>query len=338
MKSLCTLVAVLAALLSTELATAQSYSVANVGNLGYPVTTAQGINDNGEVVGTAAIELADGSPLSRAYFWTKRGGMHSIGTLSSGYGVYSGAYGVSSSGFICGYSTSKTSEVPEGFLWSSAGGMTGINYGLGMGVNDSGEVVGYFHTGHGETFGWSSTVNLNTSGYTGVEALGVNDAGFIAGTAFGAKTGLQEALLWTPENEIFALGTLPGGRHSEARAVSSNNIVVGGSDTSDNTTHAFLWTRTGGMQDLGILSGYTSCIANGVNSSGVVVGQCTPASGTPTAFVWTSENGMENLNELLTGNPYATLISANGINTSGQIAATGGTGNPTYGLVLYPVQ
>jgi probable HAF family extracellular repeat protein len=338
MKHLRTFVAVLAGLLFTQSLAAQQYNVTDIGNMGYPVTTAQAINDAGTVVGTAAIQLTSGLSLKRAYLWTKVDGMQSLGTLENEYADFSGAYSLSSLGVVGGFSTIYDGRVFQGFVWTSATGMAEFDAGVGYGVNDSGELVGYFTSGVGRDYAWSTSLNLDTAGYTFTQAFGVNDGGFVVGSGVGAKTGLQEALLWTPSNEIFPLGTLPGGRRSQARAISANNTVVGWSQAADGTTHAFLWTRASGMQDLGLLSGFTSCAANGVNASAMVVGQCTPSSGTAHAFLWTSESGMQDLNSLITSNSYGTMTTANGINTSGQIAGTAGSGNPSYALILNPTE
>jgi probable HAF family extracellular repeat protein len=334
MKHLRAFVAVLAGLLCSQHLTAQQYRVTNLGNLGYPVTTAQGINDSGEVVGTG--EITNSLKLRRAFIWTTLGGMQSLGTLKNDYGEYSGGNSISSEGLVGGFTTVYDGRETDVFLWSSTGGMQDLGYGSGFGVNDSGEVVGYVTSGIGRTYAWSWPLRLNIAGYTETTAVGVNDGGFIVGSGVGVRTGLQEALLWTPSNEIFPLGTLPGGRRSQAFAITSNNIVVGSSKTADGTTHAFLWTRASGMQDLGLLSGFTSCVAKAVNVSGAVVGQCTPASGVSHGFIWTSESGMQDLNLLVKNTSYGTITTANGINASGQIVCNAGTGNPEYALILNP--
>jgi probable HAF family extracellular repeat protein len=92
------------------------------------------------------------------------------------------------------------------------------------------------------------------------------------------------------------------------------------------------------MQDLGLLAGAAGCVATSVNSSGAVVGQCNYSSGSTHAFIWTSASGIQDLNSLVTNNSWGTITTAAGINSSGQIAATAGSGNPTYAVLLNPVQ
>jgi probable HAF family extracellular repeat protein len=327
--------------LLSQFATAQTtYKITNLGNLGYPVTTASAINDNGDVAGTGEMKL-NSSELRHAFLWTKSGGLKNLGTVGGGGADFSQAYGLNLSDQVVGMSTINDGKHVVAFLWASTTGMQSVgNYlsNWAWAINGPTEVVGFNYGSSGRTFAWSSTVSLSTDNGTYVEeqARAVNDSGFVAGYANGSRTGLTEALLWTPSNETFALGTLPGGRRSEALSVSSNGIVAGWSDLPSGEVHPFLWTRGGGMQDLGLLSGFTACVADGVNSSSAVVGQCTPQSGEPHAFVWTPGSGMQDLNNLIVTNGLGTLTAAAAINSSGQIAATAGSGNPTYAVLLNP--
>jgi probable HAF family extracellular repeat protein len=66
------------------------------------------------------------------------------------------------------------------------------------------------------------------------------------------------------------LELLPGGRHGSASAVNDAGVVVGGTDTVDDTNHAVLW-RDGRAIDLGTLGGWNSA-ASDVNAHETVVG------------------------------------------------------------------
>jgi len=83
------------------------------------------------------------------------------------------------------------------------------------------------------------------------------------------------------------LELLPGGRHGSAVAVSDEGVVVGVSDTADDTHHAVLW-REGRITDLGTLGGWHS-EPTGLNRHGVVVGwsETQPGRlGERRAFIW----------------------------------------------------
>jgi probable HAF family extracellular repeat protein len=66
------------------------------------------------------------------------------------------------------------------------------------------------------------------------------------------------------------LELLPGGRHGSAVAVNDEGVVVGTSDTADDTRHAVLW-REGRITDLGTLGGWHSEPSD-LNRHGVVIG------------------------------------------------------------------
>jgi probable HAF family extracellular repeat protein len=323
------------ALLASQSTLAQ-YSVINLGSLGYQLVSANAINDSGQVAGVATLQLSNGTR-TRAFLWTPTTGLlQSLGVLGSGGAGNSFANGLSSNGFITGGST-DSDFIVDAFLWSSSTGMLDSGFqNVGLAVNSVGLVVGYSYNQEGYYNVYSSSGNLSGAGYTHSRATAVNDSGYAAGSGYGTRTGLQEALVWMPDGTSLALGTLPGGRNSQAFGISSNNLVVGSSTVTGGAIHPFVASFYGGLEDLGLLSGFTSCVANGINSSEVVVGQCTPSSGDPHAFVWTSTGGMQDLNGLVVDNPYGTITNADGINSSGQIAATAGNGYPSYAVLLNP--
>jgi probable HAF family extracellular repeat protein len=86
------------------------------------------------------------------------------------------------------------------------------------------------------------------------------------------------------------LELLPGGRHGSAVAVNDKGVVVGVSDTADDTHHAVLW-RGGRIADLGTLGGWQS-EPTGLNRHGVVVGwsETQPGRlGERRAFIWADD-------------------------------------------------
>jgi probable HAF family extracellular repeat protein len=80
------------------------------------------------------------------------------------------------------------------------------------------------------------------------------------------------------------LELLPGGRSGTAMGVNDEGLVVGVSDTGDQTRHAVLW-REGRITDLGTLGGWHS-EASDVNRHGVVVGWSDTESRALHPFVW----------------------------------------------------
>src|SRR5215204_6040150 len=117
------------------------------------------------------------------------------------------------------------------------------------------------------------------------------------------------------------LGTL-GGSSSWPSAINDKGQVVGYSNLAgDQNNHAFLY-KDDKMTDLGTLGG-TSSEAKGINISGQVVGWSDNSSGERRGFLYDSANGMKDLNDLIPADSGWTIYEAAGINTDGQIAATG---------------
>jgi len=77
------------------------YSVTDLGTLGGSSSCANGINNNGQVVGYTDT----GSGASHAFLWTSGGGMQDLGTLG---GSNSGANGINDNGQVAGWSGIST--------------------------------------------------------------------------------------------------------------------------------------------------------------------------------------------------------------------------------------
>lgn len=173
-------------------------------------------------------------------------------------------------------------------------------------------------------------------------ARAINNSGTIAGLAtVNPGPPGAHAVLWVPQGQGYTpqdLGTLPGGKFSEARALNDNGQVVGHSDVSDvqsggipggGCIHAFLWTN-GQMQNLGTLGGHRSSAA-GINLLGQVVGVSTvpsapnqPLQPDPAghlnlhATLWTRGQLGYEIRDLGTL-PGGTQSAAHAINSAGQI-------------------
>src|SRR5205085_1012471 len=129
------------------------------------------------------------------------------------------------------------------------------------------------------------------------------------------------------------LGTLPGGRFSDAKGINSIGQIVGDSATGAldaagrDIYHAVLW-QNGHVTDLGALGGDDST-ATGINSAGQVIGYATTAPPDPNAppeyaytyhaVLW--QNGI--LTDLGTL-PGVANSHAYGINAAGQVVGESG--------------
>jgi probable HAF family extracellular repeat protein len=155
------------------------------------------------------------------------------------------------------------------------------------------------------------------------EAHGINNSGQIVGHSR-ISSGYEHAFLYSG-GTMQDLGTLPGCVSSNAYDINSTGQVVGDSQDSSGHFHAFLYSN-GMMQDLGSLSGYTNSPAYAINDNGVVVGgvwkdhDITGASSLAVLFV---DGKLIDLNSLTVPSSGWDLLSANAINSKGQIVGVG---------------
>jgi probable HAF family extracellular repeat protein len=196
----------------------------------------------------------------------------------------------------------------------------------GWGINDAGQVVGYYDTATGtRAFIWDAVNGMqDLGGGDGSIAYGINDAGQVVG-----RGGGYGAFIWDAVNGMQDLGDqpLPGGTYLEANGINDAGQVVGLSNAATGW-RAFLWDEIGGAQDLGDLPGGADrSYAFGINDAGQVVGFSHAAFEEALfeqhAFVWDEIGGMQDLNDLIDPGLIAVLTHARGINASGQIVGYG---------------
>jgi probable HAF family extracellular repeat protein len=236
---------------------------------------AAAINDLGHVTGGSWIDESDNG----AFLWTREEGLQQIVFVGEGQG----GLAINDLDKVAG---STTVEPPEAFVWEKKSGELNLNTTLGglgsvaSGVNDRGQVVGYYDTEDGsfQAYLWSEKSGLEDLGEGFANAI--NFAGNVAGS-----NSANHAFLWTRQAGMKDLGTLPGDDVSSAAAINFFGEVVGTSGS-----RAFLWTPYAGMLDLNKLipsgSGWALSSATGINISGQIVGNGT-INGQQHAFLLT---------------------------------------------------
>jgi probable HAF family extracellular repeat protein len=309
-------------LMAASHAAAGSYNVVDLGALPGGSTTGRAINLAGDIVGSSG---APQSGISRAFFWSSRQGVRSLGVLAGG--DYSDAFAINHPGQVTG--SSNTTNGVHAFFWSPVSGfrdvgtLAGDASSRGFGINDSGQVVGYSSGAAGvRAFVWSSRTGMQSLGTLGgndSEAYAVNNAGQIVGIS-SASNG-KRAFLWTSGTGMQDLGVLAGDTASRALSINARGMIVG-SSFGPAGGHAVLWNN-GTIQNLGTLGGNFS-VARGVNNAGQVVGESAISLG-PRAFLWTSAQGMQDLNSFIPASLGIVLTAALSINDNGQIVAIGAT-------------
>jgi probable HAF family extracellular repeat protein len=185
-------------------------------------------------------------------------------------------------------------------------------------INDRGQVAYTFADGLGGVralfYDGTSIVEIDPLGGTPDGAIGLNNAGQVAGTAVTSGGTLTRAYVWTSSTGAVDLGTL-GGPSAGAVDINNRGEVAGSSTTPTSFPHAFRWTAATGIEDLGILPGasfpsFTNATA--ISDSGLITGWGTSANGNGHAFAWTRRTGMIDLGTLGGSFSYAEDVNAQG--------------------------
>lgn len=213
-------------------------------------------------------------------------------------------------------------------LLSSPGGWT-----MALGVNDNGEVVGFYRettTGDEGGFLWtesSGSVDIGSLGGITTDARAINNAGQIVGSS---RTETNQELAFRRENDALTMIPLmPIATADGAVAVAINEpippatsgIAVGTSFGPLKTQTATRWLLDGTPQSLNI----TNSRAADINNIGLVVGSRVDAFGHTKAFIWNPETGTVTDLPTFSGgnNSYATAINDCGIVVGSSETASG---------------
>jgi probable HAF family extracellular repeat protein len=308
-------------------ALASTYTVTDLGSLGFGTTVATGINAGGQITGESYLgtEVQTKCPTPKhkppcfthpghAFLWNKET-MTDLGTLG---GLDSQGNAISDSGEVVG--TSGTATGSSAFT-DQSGIMTAINTGDPAAINDMGELAGggSFPVANtpGDVFEQAFTFQNGTTTVLGLipgeggvfsAASGINNSGEVVGSG---DNSASDERAWKYQNGAMTdIGTL-GGPQASATALNDSGEIVGFAQTSSDADHGFLYTG-GKMTDLGL-----NIFPDAINKLGVIVGQG------PGGAVVDAGSGLLNLNNLVPAGSGFTLTNAVGVNNNGQIVANG---------------
>lgn len=199
---------------------------------------ATSISEPGDVAGYIALQGPidpPGAGPTRAFRWTRRGGIQDLGTLG---GDLSLAWGINAKGDVVGQS-SDASGASQAFLWTERHGMQGLGtlggpYGNALSINTQGVVVGESldESGGLLPFVWTRDMGmrqlpLEQVGGVGGAAVGINEKNEIAGLVFTADGGLR-AVLWKPRGNLLVSSLAePGGEFEVAPTGARRGVSVG---------------------------------------------------------------------------------------------------------------
>jgi probable HAF family extracellular repeat protein len=308
--------ALLLAISSPMLLAAPLYGVTTFGISG-PYSTARGLNDAGQVIGTyMPTGYSPGAyGMSATHgFVTSASSYQDIGTLG---GAHSTPFSINSKGQVVGHSTIAGDQTQHAFLYAdnvlSDINPNGAQFSSASGINEAGDIAAIVNN---QSYLISPTglATQIVGGYlSGTTAINEQDS--LAGYIFSSS---MQAFL-SINGKMTLLGTL-GGQDSSATAMNDANQVVGYSKVASNTaSHAFLYSD-GVMIDLGTLGGQNST-AVAINALGQVVGTADSRTESLRPFLYA--NGvMTDLNSLIDAASGWTIRDVGGINSLQQIAAT----------------
>ena len=296
-----------------------TYTITDLGSLGYGVSRALAINNNGQVTGYSYTGATVPEPgtccadcytnhkklcvahLYHAFLWSN-GTMTDLGTLG---GNYSQGLAINLPGEVVGWAQTKAGP-SDSFLWD---GKTMVDLGSAFrvyGINDSGQMAGACTTStssypcvdsNGKVTALTDPPNLSCSG-----AIAINNNGQVLGNC-GDSSGNGHAVVWTNGTPT-VLPTL-GGPYMAPAAINNLGQVTGFGQTSTYAQHGFLWSN-GQMTDLG-----NNFFAAAFNDNGVIVGNDMIYSG----------GTLQNLNNLKPAGSGYSIQNATGIYDKCQIVA-----------------
>lgn len=257
---------------------------------GWPRFTVAGLNDSGQLAGTAE-KGGDEEETSEAYLWDPVSGW-------TGFGRSSGVQDLNDAGQVLVNVGGMDEAVYDHrlFLWTPGTPARELGDGdYGM-LNDLGQVAwGRSDEASFEeqVYLWDPQTATRTKVVTG-RLTDLNDQGQVVGEVAGIDDPWDiRAFVWSARDGLTDLGTLPGGDWSTALAINGQGQVVGfsgaGAPGEPDWFRAFVWDQGAGMRDLGTFSEAENSVAGAINDAGQVAGWSSQESdpwGAGTVVIW----------------------------------------------------
>jgi probable HAF family extracellular repeat protein len=318
---------------------------------------AKALNNNGQVVGSFAVDRFIDSAGTPAHAFLYSGGVVQDLFPGDSLTTFSEANAVNDRGQVVGDRRDYPNSYGRAFLHES-GQVTMLNpfeftpaatgSSVAYGISESGQIAGVAMTPEFLVHAFLQTpqivpaLDLNpdrTEAYFWSEALGVNAAGQVVGIFSKRGTNengydTQDTFFWDGQGFRYP-DDLPGGMGFTPGAMNEAGRVAGFTTTSGWHMRAVVYDGTG-ITELASLEGATDTQGLGINAEGTVVGSAALADGTSRAVVWREGNAYD-LNSLLASQPGVTLQEAAAVNDVGQIIAWGAaSGSPMRSFLLTP--
>jgi YVTN family beta-propeller protein/probable HAF family extracellular repeat protein len=334
-------------------ATGPFYTFRDLGTLGGKFSEANGLNNDGVVVGEAedikghfyAFRFANGLMQNLGVPSTDKQSKGDFASAVNNVGAAVGTYSNTHTGSIhaCIFANGNVTDVGSPGDFSS-----------GNGINDQGWIVGSVFNFTSQDYhaflfrpGDSRLEDLGTLGGTGSDPSFVDNLGIITGFSRDAMNNVVPFFAQASTNtpKLIALPTLAGppfGIAQGSAELPGEVVAVGVSGASiDRAVKWSLTTNGYPITDLGTLPGSNAASAYSINSTGQIVGFSAYNNGAAGFHAFVFENGfMKDLNNLVNGLPSGwSLQSASAINDYGQICGKGTTPDgSTHAFALSPTR
>ena len=292
------------------------YDFLDLGSLNGGSSSATGINNYGQVVGssTQSVYVPGIGMTTVSHPFIYSGAQMTDLVIPPEYQKNTGgATGINDSGQVVGYTTSGG---VKSFLYSNGA----FHYSKTVGeraINNAGQSLGSRQ--NATLYQGNVATDLGTLGGYGSTGYGLNNLGQAVGEAtLPGNNQTYSAFLYS-NGQMQDIGKDTGLYFTEGHGISDNGIVAGvGGINPDNSGsyRAFVW-QNGQAKVLGTLGGNTS-FAFAVNNAGTVIGSADLPSGYGEAFVY--QNGQ--MYDLFAGSDWSGG-TATAINNKGQIVGNG---------------
>ncbi len=218
---------------------------------------------------------------------------------------------------------------------------------FGQSISANGTVAGYYwdcvtDSDNSRSFIWPVGASMQTitlpTGTALMEALGLNDNGWIVGRMNLSNDTFSDLAFLYHDGQVINLGTLPGGTHSEANAIANDGTIVGwwgNLGTGIPTpSEAFRWTN-GLMIGLGPILQTAASKAYDISENGLITGWVGDADNTD-AHAFILNGSRVTILPVIEG---GFTSEGRAINSSGNIAGygrrQGPTGNTIFGAFVW---
>jgi probable HAF family extracellular repeat protein len=308
------------------------YTIDDLGVLpGDNTSVAQGINENGDVVG-----WSNGPGGARPFLYTGSTGMVALAPFPGGSpnGV---ARDINDAGEVVGQLSIPPAGPPHAVRWTGGvpedlGAIPDTQFSEGMGINAASHVTGDNGNSmiEAQAFIYLDPGPMEEIPLPASRARGrdINNNGQLTGYMTGAA---HRAFRWSETGGVEDLGVAGGLAHSFGFAINDVGQVVGTlTSATGNTEHVFRYTDGIGMEDLGGFGEVNAAL--GINNHGDFVGHGRPTpSGLKRAFIYVDPSsplasvaglpiGLQDVNGLLDPALNWFVLYGYDINDAGEIA------------------